>query len=415
MPGYREGEDMKDFHASVGKKETQSYPLTGIRVIALEQAVAAPLASRHLADLGADVIKIERPGEGDFARRYDSSVHGLSSYFTWLNRAKRSLALDFKQPAGTEILQKLLDGTDVFITNLTLAALQRAGLSKEVVQANRPRLIYCTISGYGDGGPYRDRKAYDLLLQGESGLLAATGSPQEPAKVGVSLCDISAGMYAAMATLGALVGRRNTGQGTSIDISLLESAAEWMGSPLYYYLGTGQCLARTGMRHSLIVPYGPYRCGDGQYLNLAIQNEREWLRFCELVLEHPALAKDSRFARNEERLAHRETLEPIIEGIFNGFTRSTLIERLKTAEIAWGDVNDISGLAAHPQLRARAHWSAVEVNGHPFQMLNHPMNLAEMPQRTDPVPSAGQHSEEILNELGYDAAAIATFRQAKVI
>ncbi len=389
-------------------------PLNKMRVVSLEQAVAAPLASRHLADLGADVIKIEPPG-GDFTRRYDSSVHGLSSYFVWLNRAKRSLTLDIKQPAGREILDKLLDRADVFLTNVTHAALERAELTSSAVRTTRSRLIYRTITGYGADGPYRDRKAYDLLLQGESGILQASGSVQEPAKVGVSLCDISAGMYAAMSILGALLGRNNSDADTSIDISMLECAAEWMGAPLYYYLGNEQQLPRAGMRHNLIVPYGPYLCGDGQFLNLAIQAEHEWQSFCEHVLSRSELATDMRFATNEARLVHREILEPLIEEIFSASNRETWIERLDQVRIAWGNVNDVRGLAAHEQLHARSRWSTVEVNGQPFEMLNHPMNLDGTTPRNEAVPTIGQHTQEILWELGYDAAGIEALHQASVV
>ncbi len=392
-----------------------TFPLANIRVLALEQAVAAPFASRHLADLGADVIKIERPGEGDFARRYDSSVHGASSYFVWLNRAKRSLTLDFKSREGRALLDQLIDGADIFITNLSQDALERAGLTPAAVRATRPRLIYCAISGYGARGPYRDRKAYDLLLQGESGLLMTTGAPDAPAKIGVSLCDIAAGVYAVISILGALLSRAQTGNGAEINISMLEAAAEWMGAPLYYFLGSGKRLARAGMRHNLIVPYGSYRCGDGEHINLAIQNENEWTRFCEHVLQRADFVSDARFARNQDRLANRAALEALIEEIFARLNRAALIERLEQAEIAWGDVNEVNGLAAHPQLRALSRWFDVNVNGAPFEMLAPPLNIGEMPRRAEGVPNIGQHTDEILRELGYADARIHAWRQSGVI
>ncbi len=392
-----------------------TYPLTGIKIVALEQAVAAPLASRHLADLGADVIKIERPNHGDFARRYDGSVHGVSSYFTWLNRSKRSLTLNIKQAQGIEIIKKLLDNSDIFLTNLSQSALDRAGLNSDKVRANRSNLIYCSISGYGSDGPFRDRKAYDMLLQGESGILESTGTEDQPAKVGISLCDIAAGMYAAMAILGAILIKQNTGEGTTIDIAMLEAAAEWMGSPLYYYLGSHEKLRRTGMRHNLIVPYGSYRCGDGKFVNLSIQNESEWKSFCEIVLKQPELSDDPRFRSNELRFSNREIVESIIESSFSGSTRSELILELDLAGIAWGNVNDVEELANHPQLQARNRWLPGTVLGKPFDMLKHPMNIDGMLQRMEPVPGLGQHSADILKDLGYDDGDILNLKQLDVI
>lgn len=391
------------------------FPLKGVRVISLEQAVAAPLASRHLADLGADVIKIERPGSGDFARRYDSSVHGVSSYFAWLNRGKRSLTLNFKEAMGREILEKLLDRADVFITNLTQNTLERADQTPEKVRANRPQLIYCLISGYGSNGPYRHRKAYDLLVQGESGLLSVSGSQEQPAKIGVSIVDISAGVYAAISILAALLQRQQSGKGTWIDIALLETSVEWMGSPLYYYLGSGKHLAREGMRHSLIVPYGPYRCGDDLLINCAIQNQAEWQRFCEIVLQHPDVAEDPRFARNEDRLANRTILEPFIEEIFAEISHQELIRRFEAARIAWGDVNGVEDLENHVQLASRERWFEIEVNEKPFKMLKHPMNIVGMPTRLDPVPTLGEHTNEILQALGYEEESVRELRKAAVV
>ena len=391
------------------------FPLEGVQVISLEQAVAAPLASRHLADLGATVIKIERPGSGDFARQYDSSVHGVSSNFVWLNRGKQSLTLNFKKPAGREILEKLLDRADVLITNLSQRTLERADLLPEKVRSDRPKMIYCLISGYGASGPYRHRKAYDLLLQGESGLISVSGSPEQAAKVGVSLVDISAGVYAAMSILAALLHRNHTDEGTWIDISLLETSAEWMGSPLSYFLGSGRMLARAGTRHNLIVPYGPYRCREGAFINLAIQNQAEWRRFCEMVLERPDLVDDPRFTRNEDRLANRILLEPLIEGIFSEMDRRQLIQRLERAGIAWGDVNDVSGLENHAQLEARQRWSQILVNGSPFKVLNHPMNIIGMPTRASPVPTIGEHTSEILHSLGIDDERARSLREDEVL
>ncbi len=392
-----------------------SFPLEGVTVVALEQAVAAPLATRHLSDLGARVIKLERPGSGDFARKYDSSVHGVSSYFAWLNRGKASLTLNFKEPSGRDVLESLLDRADVFVSNLKLETISHANLLPESVRETRPRLICCLVSGYGMDGPYSHRKAYDLLLQGESGLLSVSGTEDQPAKMGVSIVDISAGVYASMAILGAILRRVRTGEGASIDISLLETAAEWMGSPLYYFLGTGSKLSRAGMRHSLIVPYGPYACREGGHINLAVQNEREWESFCQAVLERPEMAGNPEFRTNERRLSNRHAVESIIEEVFSELPREVLIQRLEDAGIAWGDFNDVEGLANHKQLESRGRWAEIEVNGFPFSMLDHPMNISGMPPNRSSVHRLGEDTDDVLRWLGYDEGQIRGLRESDVV
>ena len=391
------------------------YPLAGVRVVALEQAVAAPFCTRHLADLGADVVKIERPDGGDFGRRYDTVVKGMSSYFVWLNRGKRSLTLDLKTEGGRQLLARLLSEADVFIQNLGPGVAERLGLGAATLREQHLRLIVCELSGYGSTGPYRDRKAFDLLLQGESGLISTTGSPDAPAKIGISIADISSGMYAFSSILAALYDREKTGQGRTIETVMLDCLSEWMSAPAAFWMYGGIKLERAGWRHNIIVPYGPYRCGDGQYVNLAVQNEGQWRRLCEGVLAQPDLLADARFQTNESRLNNRTVLEPLIEEILAPWDRATVEQRLADADVPFGSLNDVDDLVEHPQLAARDRWLDVETPVGPIRALAHPLNLSEMPQRADPVPALGQHTDEIASELGYSAEEIVALRAAGVI
>lgn len=379
--------------------------MSGVRVVALEQAVSAPLCTRHLADLGADVVKIERPGEGDFARHYDSVVKGQSAHFVWLNRGKRSVELDLKSPAGPRTMAALLARADVFVHNLGPGAVDRLGFGWDDVHSRWPALISCAISGYGADGPYRERKAYDLLLQGETGVLAVTGTPEQPTKVGVSIADICAGMYGLSAILAALYERTQTGEGKLIDISMFECLTEWMVPSLYHQLYSGQAPAREGMHHSMIVPYGPYRAGGGDLVNLGVQNESQWLRLCEQVLERPDIARDQRFSSNERRVHNRSALEPLIEEILSRWTASEVEARLAAADVPFGHVNSVADLAAHAQLEARQRWIEIESESGPIKALAHPFNISGLEQSQTAVPALGRHTAEVLAELGLEDAA----------
>jgi crotonobetainyl-CoA:carnitine CoA-transferase CaiB-like acyl-CoA transferase len=373
-------------------------PLTGIRVVALEQAVTAPFCSRQLADMGADVIKVERPGGGDLAREYDGVLNGLSAYFAWLNRGKRSIVLDLKQSAGRAVLSKLIIRADVFLHNLAPGAAERFGVGYEQLAAAHPRLIWCGISGYGPDGPYRDKKAYDMLVQAESGAVSITGSPESPAKIGVSMADSAGGLYAYSSILTALIRRGRTGQGERIDISMLECLTEWMMPPFYVWKGAGRIVARAGVRHNMIVPYGAYACSDGPVM-FAIQNEREWKRLCDEVLEMPALAVDERYASNSRRLANRVELEAIVEERFGQFTRAQALERLDRASIPNGELKDVPSAADHPQLLARHRWTSVASEVGAIPALLPPHNLAHVDPVMGKVPALGEHTNEILAEL----------------
>ena len=392
-----------------------SRPLDGITVVSLEQAIAAPLCTRHLADLGARVIKIERPGEGDFARGYDTRVRGLSSHFVWTNRSKESLTLDLKQPAALAVLQRLLSRADVLVQNLAPGAAARLGLSHEALRGAHPRLIVCDISGYGGDGPYRDRKAYDLLIQAEAGYLSVTGTPDAPSKSGNSIADIAAGMYAYSAILAALLQRGRTGEGSHIDVSMLESLAEWMGFPMYYAHDGAEPPPRAGAAHATIYPYGPFPTGDGGTVVLGLQNEREWRVFCADVLGQPALADDPRFGSNAARNRHREALRDIILAVFAALDAGAVIARLDAARIANARMNDMAGLWAHPQLQARQRWRTVETPAGAVAALLPPGAHSGFESRMDAVPAVGQHTEALLRELGYDAAAIEGLRGAVAI
>jgi itaconate CoA-transferase len=368
--------------------------------VAWEHAVAAPLATRHLADLGADVVKVERPGRGDFARDYDSAVNGLSAHFVWLNRGKRSVALDLKEPHGRQAFELLLNRADVFVNNQGPGAAERLGCSYADLHGRNPRLIACAISGYGPDGPHRDRKAYDLLLQGEAGVISLTGTPDSPAKAGISVADIASGMYALSSILAALYQRQTTGQGADIQISMLESLVEWVMPAAYVAQYTGRPPARAGTRQGFIVPYGVYRVGDGSSVNLAVQNEGQWRRLCEIVLKRPDLADDPRFATNELRLANRAELEPLLESLLADDTRAAVESRLTQADVPFGTVNEMADVLHHPQLDARGRWFDIPSPVGDLRALHHPMNIAGLPRPAGAVPKLGEHTAEVLAELG---------------
>lgn len=381
-----------------------SLPFSGLRVVALEQAVSAPFCSRQLADLGADVIKVERPDGGDFARAYDSAVNGLSAYFVWLNRGKRSIALDLKSEHGHSVCARLLDRADVFLHNLVPGAVERMGFGYEELAARNPRLIWCGLSGYGPNGPYRDKKAYDMLVQSESGVVSLTGTPEAPAKVGVSIADISSGLYAYSSILAALYARERCGRGERIDISMFECLTEWMMPPLYVWMGTGRMLPRNGLRHNMIAPYGAYPCSDGAVI-FGIQSDREFDRFCPAVLLRPEIAPDPRFARAADRVRNHEELDRIIEGAFASTPRSEIMERLEHAGIPNAAMNDTAAVAQHPQLAARGRWAEVETEAGPARALIPPHNLSGAPPAMGRVPKLGEHTREILRELGLEESA----------
>ncbi|MBV7419218.1 CoA transferase [Comamonas sp. CMM03] len=388
-------------------------PLDGITVVSLEHAVAAPFCTRQLADLGARVIKVERPGSGDFARGYDQRVNGQSSHFTWINRSKQSLALDVKQPQAKQALLALLASADVLVQNLAPGAAARMGLSYEALKAHNPRLIVCDISGYGSDGPYRDKKAYDLLIQSEAGFLSVTGTPETPSKSGISVADIAAGMYAYTNILSALLLRGKTGEGSHIDVSMLEAMGEWMGYPLYYAYDGATPPPRTGASHASIYPYGPFQAGDGGTVMLGLQNEREWKAFCDAVLLRPEVATDARFNSNANRNAHRAALQELILQEFQVLTAAQLVERLETAGIANARVNDMAGLWAHPQLAARQRWRTVDTPAGEVQALLPPGVNSAFDYRMDPIPAVGQHNAAILAELGWSAEQVAALQQAQ--
>ncbi|SES02347.1 CaiB/BaiF CoA transferase family protein [Halopseudomonas bauzanensis] len=388
-------------------------PLDGITVISLEHAIAAPFCTRQLADLGARVIKVERPGSGDFARGYDERVDGLASHFVWTNRSKESLTLNAKQPGADKVLEQLLAKADVLVQNLAPGAAARMGLSFEALHERFPQLIVCDISGYGEGGPYEQKKAYDLLIQSEGGFLSVTGGPgdDQMAKAGCSIADIAAGMYAYTGVLSALMLRDKTGIGSRIDVSMLESLVEWMGFPMYYAYQGATPPPRAGAAHATIYPYGPFPTGDGGTVMLGLQNEREWVSFCDKVLLQPALAADERFSANSRRSENRAELRAIIVEAFGKLTADEVIARLDAAPIANAHVNDMAGVWAHPQLKARQRWSEVGSPAGPLPALLPPGRNAAFEPRMDAVPSLGEHTDSLLAELGYAAADIAQLRQ----
>ncbi|MDN0198794.1 CaiB/BaiF CoA-transferase family protein [Streptomyces sp. S.PNR 29] len=394
----------------------QRLPLSGVTVVSLEQAVAAPYATRQLADLGARVIKVERPGGGDFARRYDTTVHGHSSYFVWLNRSKESLTLDLKDPRGREVLHQLLDGADVFVQNLAPGAADRLGLGTDALAARLPRLIPCTISGYGTTGPWADRKSYDLLVQCQTGLVSLTGTPGETARVGISVADIAAGMYAYSGILTALYTRATTGTAHPVEVSLFEALAEWMGQPAYYTRYGGSQPARMGTQHATIAPYGAYRAADGKEVLFSIQNEREWAALCARFLGRPELTDDPRFATGSDRVAHREELNAVVAARCARSGSEAILKDLEEIGIAAAGVNDVAAFLDHPVLAARERWREVAVPGGAMvQALLPPADLAGLPARMDAVPAVGEHTDEILAELGCTPAEIEALRADAVI
>jgi len=390
-------------------------PLDGITVVALEQAVAAPFATRQLADLGARVIKIERPGVGDFARDYDQTVKGQSAYFVWLNRSKESLTLDVKHARAAEILKRLIGNADVFIQNLAPGAAGRLGLDAVTLLAKHPRLIVCDVSGYGDSGPYAHKKAYDLLVQSEAGVLSVTGTPETQTKVGISIVDISAGMYAYSGILTALYQREKTGKGTRVDVTMFESLAEWMSHPLNYTHFGGKPPQRSGPDHATIVPYGRFKCGDGAYVMLGIQNEREWAKFCAGVLGMPGLATDDKYNNNTKRTSRRAEVVALIETVFARMKAEEVVARLDAADIANARINTPQEVWDHPQLKARDRWREVGSPAGPLPVLLPPVTMPEFEARLDPIPAIGEHTDRILADIGYSAADIAELRKTAAV
>ena len=390
-------------------------PLSGLTVVTLEHAIAGPFATRQLADLGARVIKIERPGSGDFARGYDTRVRGLASHFVWTNRSKQSVTLDVKHPDAAKALERLvLDQADVVVQNLAPGAAARLGLGYERLAGMKPEIIVCDISGYGADGPYRDRKAYDLLIQSEAGFLSVTGTPDEPVKAGPSIADIAAGMYAYTNILAALLERGRTGRGRHIDVSMLEALTEWTSYPLYYAFDGAAPPPRTGAAHATIYPYGPFPTGDGGTVMLGLQNEREWVNFCDVVLQRPELATDPRFVGNANRVAERDALRALIVAAFALLSTAAVLERLETAKIANARVNTMHDVWEHPQLAARGRWREVGTSAGPVPALLPPGSWDVEP-RMDPVPALGEHTDAVLAELGYDAHEIDALHAAGAV
>jgi itaconate CoA-transferase len=385
-------------------------PLAGTTVVSLEHAVAAPFCTRQLADYGARVIKVERPGSGDFARRYDETVNGLSSYFVWLNRGKESLTLDLKHAQARAVLDALIRDADVLVQNLGPGAAARMGLDFLTLSKSHPRLIVVDMSGYGSNGPFGDKKAYDLLVQAESGLLSVTGTVDRPSRCGVSIVDIAAGMYAFSGTLMALLQRSRTDRGVHVEVSMLDAIAEWMGQPFYFGQYGGSPPARSGATHPTVAPYGPHRAGDGRDVLLGIQNDREWATFCDAVLGQPELASDERFDRNSHRVRYREELTRIIEARFAEWSAEEVVKRLDACGIANGRLNDIDGLASHAQLHARDRWRTVNTSQGPITALRPPIDIDATEAVMGDVPAVGQHTDAILAQLGYDHDAIAGMR-----
>ena len=390
-------------------------PLDGITVVALEQVIAGPFATRQLAELGARVIKIERPGTGDASRSYDRTVKGLSSHFVWTNRSKESLTLDVKHPAARDVLSRLVAKADVFLQNLAPGAAERLGLGAAELRKKHPGLIWCGISGYGPAGPYAEKKAYDLLVQCEAGLLSVTGTADEPSKAGIPVADIAAGMYAFSSVLAALVQRGRSGEGATLDITMFEALGEWMGFPAYFTAYGGSAPPRSGAYHATIAPYGPFRAGDGGTVFLSVQNEREFGRFCETVLRKPGLAADARFSTGPARQQNRSAMHAEIEQVFSTMKTPEIVSALDAAEIANARMNDMQDFWRHPQLAARARRVKVGSPAGELELLKPPMNFEGREPRMDPIPALGEHSRAILAELGYAAAEIERLAAAEAI
>lgn len=388
-------------------------PLSGTTVVAVEQAVAAPFASRQLAELGARVIKIERPGDGDFARHYDDSVLGLSSYFVWLNRSKESLQLDLKQVEGRDVLGRLLENADILISNLAPGAMARLGLSPETAHEKYPQLVVCTISGFGRFGEWADRKAYDLIAQGETGVISITGTPESPAKAGLSIADIATGMYAFSGVLAALMVRDQTGVGSMVDISVFDALTEWMGSPMYYTAYGGSPPERTGMAHATIAPYGPFYTSDGVVM-IAVQNDREWQMFCKKILADESIAMHERFRTNADRVRNRPELSRVIEQRTNLISTQDLVAFLDEAGIAHGSLNPIEYLFDHPLVKARG-LTEIETEAGRIQMTKPPVRFSSFSPSLSRIPAVGEHSVSIVEELGYSEEEIALLRDRDVI
>jgi itaconate CoA-transferase len=389
-------------------------PLEGLTVVSLEQAVAAPFATRQLADLGARVIKIERPGDGDFARRYDATVRGMSSSFVWLNRSKESLTLDLKRAEAKLVLRRLLEKADVFVQNLAPGATERLGFSTPELRKQYPRLIICDLSGYGSSGPYRDKKAYDLLIQAETGLISITGTEQAPSKAGISIADISCGMYGYSGILTALLVRSRTGEGVALETSLFDALGEWMSYATYYSLG-GSAPPRTGASHATIAPYGPSLSKDNKVVYLGLQNEREWGKFCEVVLEQPDLTNDPRYDSNAHRVQNRQQLDHLMQDVFQKLTAAEITARLEAAQIANARLNTVAEFLEHPQLKARNRWALVGSPVGPLPALLPPVNMENVEPVMNDVPAVGQQTDAILAELGFNSETIAAWRHAGVI
>ena len=389
-------------------------PLQGMLVVTLEHAIAAPFCTRQLADLGARVIKVERPGEGDFARAYDQRARGSASHFVWCNRGKESLTLDLKHPRARAVLQQLVERADVLVQNLAPGAAARMGLDHASLAPRNPKLVVCDISGYGDGGPYTEKKAYDLLIQSESGFVSVTGTPEHPSKAGLSIADIAAGMYAFSSVLAALLERGRTGRGKRLEISMLEAMSEWMGFPLYYTLEGQPPPPRAGASHAAIYPYGPFTCGDGRTVVLGVQHDREWATFCDKVLHRPELA--AQYKGNAKRLAERETLRGIIEAVCATLTGDQLVERLEEAQIAYGRLNEMADLWQHAQLQARGRWTEIATPGGAVPALFPPHHVSGEPlPPMGPVPALGEHTDAILAELGLGVPDIEALRAERAV
>jgi itaconate CoA-transferase len=408
--------DTNTMHAAASKGAKKGpLPLEGITVVSLEHAIAAPFCTRQLADMGARVIKIERPGVGDFARKYDERTRGMASHFVWTNRSKESLTLDLKHADAGPVLEQLLAQADVLVQNLAPGAAARMGLSFDALHAKFPKLIVCDISGYGEGGPYETKKAYDLLIQSESGFVSVTGSAEEPSKAGCSIADISAGSYAYSSILNALLLRHKTGLGSHLDVSMLESMVEWMSFPMYYAFEGAAPPPRAGASHATIYPYGPFPVGDGNTIMLGLQNEREWVIFCEKVIEQKALAIDPEFDNNTKRTANRARLRAVIVELFSKMTIAQVEQKLEEAQIANARVNEMKDVWAHPQLKARNRWTEVQSPVGLLPALLPPATNNQFDARMDPIPGIGEHTQAILKELGVDEAAVARLAADKAI